>query len=168
MAMLPTPLMARRSSSVLIAASDMATSTRSWKTMKGGRPSRWATVRSLVEGGTFVVGTRSRPDPNDKTKYADDGIIFEDGWQSVDKVLHPERDEFYSSKPPLLSVLMAGAYWPLYHWGGLSLKEEPFLVVRLLVGLLNLLPLPLFLWLLYRIGERYSTSPWTPADSGCP
>ncbi len=141
--------------------------------------SRWATVRALVEDGTFVIGHRSRPDAAAVALFAattplqavtihavrlnDRGIIFEDGWQSVDKVLHPMTGEFYSSKPPLLPVLMAGAYWPVYHLAGLSLEDEPFLVVRLLVGLLNLLPLALYLWLLYRVGERYASHPWTAA-----
>lgn len=139
--------------------------------------SRWATVRALVEDGTFVIGLRSRPDAALAALFAaatpleavtihavrlnDRGIIFTDGWQSVDKVLHPETGEFYSSKPPLLSTLMAGAYYPLHHGLGLSFENDTFLLVRLLVGLLNLLPLPLYLWLLHRVGERYSTQPWT-------
>jgi hypothetical protein len=146
--------------------------------------SRWATVVSLVEHGTFVIGTRDLEKTRagvvallaattpldaaclygagrDARVNSDAGIIFEDGWQSVDKVLHPTTLEYYSSKPPLLTVLMAGAYYPLHHWFGFSLNREPFLLVRLLVGLLNLLPLPLYLWCLYRLGERYAASSWT-------
>lgn len=121
--------------------------------------SRWATVRALVEEGTFVIGHRTS---DGESGHKDSGIIFEDGWQSVDKVLHPETLEFYSSKPPLLSTLMAGLYWPVYHVLGLSLAEEPFLVVRPLVGLINVLPLVFYLWLLYQIAVRYSTQSWTP------
>jgi hypothetical protein len=139
--------------------------------------SRWATIASLVDRGTFVIGERSPPDKAAVALFAattpleaitlnavrlnDRGIIFEDGWQSVDKVLHPTRGEFYSSKPPLLTVLMAGAYWPLHNVLGLSLEREPFIVVRILVGLLNVLPLTLYLWLLYWLGERYATRSWT-------
>lgn len=147
--------------------------------------SRWATVVSLVERGTFVVGQRDVPATQfgavamlasaapleAATLYAtgrdvrvktDAGLIFADGWQSVDKVLHPSTLEYYSTKPPLLTVLMAGAYYPLHHGLGLSLEREPFLLVRVLVGLFNLLPLPLYLWLVYRVAERYSGHAWTP------
>src|SRR5262249_26129247 len=85
--------------------------------------SRWATVRALVDEGSYVIGRRDRgmalatavlslasPAPlaavttaevgyfARTTKHSDRGIIFEDGWQSVDKVLRPDTFEFYSSK----------------------------------------------------------------------
>src|SRR3954463_2137298 len=44
--------------------------------------SRWATVRALVDEGTFAIGRRD--DEPDGT-YRDSGIIFEPGWGSVDK-----------------------------------------------------------------------------------
>src|SRR5262249_41946060 len=50
--------------------------------------SRWCTVRALVDNRTFVIGHRET-DPNDATKYTDRGIVFEDGWMTVDKVLDP-------------------------------------------------------------------------------
>src|SRR5947209_9371433 len=79
--------------------------------------SRWATVRALVDHGTYVIGRRSQgmvlfsagasvanvnPLAAVVTAQAayyarlgrDSGIIFEDGWQSVDKVLHPAKLEF--------------------------------------------------------------------------
>ena len=31
--------------------------------------SRWATVRALVDDGTFVIGKRTYPDPNDPKKF---------------------------------------------------------------------------------------------------
>src|SRR5438132_13875525 len=65
--------------------------------------SRWCTVRALVDHGTFVIGHRDRADD----PSSDHGIVFEDGWQTVDKVLNPETRDFYSSKPPLLTLLAA-------------------------------------------------------------
>ena len=41
---------------------------------------------------------------------SDSGIIFEDGWQSVDKMLNPVTLEYYSTKPPLLTFLVACEY----------------------------------------------------------
>jgi hypothetical protein len=124
--------------------------------------SRWATVRALVDGdpktnqpmGTYIIGYR---DPQTKR---DQGIIFEDGWQSVDKVLHPEKLEFISSKPPLLSTLMAGLYWLLQLITGWTLKDNPFPVVRVLLFLVNWLPLLLYLFLFARLAERFGKTDW--------
>jgi hypothetical protein len=90
----------------------------------------------------------------------DRGIIFEDGWQSVDKVLHPGELEFLSSKPPLLSVLMAGLYWLLQQLTGWRLATDPFAVVRVLLLLVNWLPFILYLVLLTRLLERYGKTDW--------
>ena len=124
--------------------------------------SRWATVRALVDGdpkmnqprGTYIIGYR---DPQTKR---DQGIIFEDGWQSVDKVLHPEKLEFISSKPPLLSSLMAGLYWLLQLITGWTLEKNPFPVVRVLLLLVNWLPLLLYLFLFARLAERFGKTDW--------
>ena len=63
--------------------------------------------------GTYVIGHRDVGPATTGTATATSGIVFEDGWQTIDKVLHPERQEFYSSKPPLLPTLVAGEYWLL-------------------------------------------------------
>jgi hypothetical protein len=124
--------------------------------------SRWATVRALVDGdpkmnqprGTYIIGYR---DPQTKR---DQGIIFEPGWESVDKVLHPEKLEFISSKPPLLSTLMAGLYWLLQLITGWTLEKNPFPVVRVLLLLVNWLPLLLYLFLFARLAERFGKTDW--------
>jgi hypothetical protein len=134
--------------------------------------------------GTFVIGRRDRKtmvisavtplaatDPltgatlvaaafHTRAKNSDRGIIFEDGWQSVDKVLHPAKLEFYSSKPPLLSVIMAGLYWLLQQVTGWKLATHPFAVVRTLLLLVNLLPFVIYLLLLSRLVERCGRSDW--------
>src|SRR4029077_4857506 len=73
--------------------------------------SRWATVRALVDEGTFVIGRRDPAMPGGVNQYGDRGIIFEDGYESVDKVLDPKTKLFYSSKPPLLTTIVAAEYW---------------------------------------------------------
>src|SRR2546423_169169 len=79
---------------------------------------------------------------------SDTGIIFEDGWQSVDKVLHPERLEFYSTKPPLLTVMAAGEYWLLRKAFGWSIVDDRWKVIPTILITFNVLPLLLYLWLL--------------------
>ena len=117
--------------------------------------------KALSQFGTWVIGRRdpqvvlcSAPAPlaaRDvlqvtvllQAGYAarvgsDRGIIFEDGFQSVDKVLHPSRLEFYSTKPPLLTLLAAGEYWALKHVFGLSIFKDRNIVVRIIVWTFNM------------------------------
>jgi hypothetical protein len=122
--------------------------------------SRWATVRALVEEGTYVVGRRDPSLAGPKNKYGDTGIIFEDGWQSIDKVMRPETGEFYSSKPPLFTTVVAGEYWLLYNLLGWSIVENPWLVVRTILLTVNALPFLIYLLLLSRLLERYGQTDW--------
>ncbi|MFO0930695.1 MAG: hypothetical protein U0736_27310 [Gemmataceae bacterium] len=145
--------------------------------------SRWALARALVEEGTFVIGRRDRmvvlasgpavlaaADPVQawallaagyQARVASDhGVIFEDGWQSVDKVLHPTTLDYYSTKPPLLSLLAAGEYWILRTAFGWSMSERPFAVVLTTVATLNLLPLIVYLAILAALAERFGRSDW--------
>jgi hypothetical protein len=162
---------------------------RPMPTFSSNDRSRWATIRALVDGDPdtgqrgFAVGRRDRKTvlvsaatplaahgPLEGAVLAaagysarvrsDRGIIFEDGYQSVDKVLHPTKLEFYSSKPPLLSTLVAGVYWLLQWLTGWTLARDPFEVVRTILFLVNLLPMVLYLGLLARLIERYGTTDW--------
>src|SRR5579884_895511 len=99
-----------------------ATVPRAMPTFSSNDRSRWAAVRALVDEGTWVIGRRDKQvviasapaalaaaDPLqlavllevglDRRIKSDRGIIFEDGWQSVDKMLNPATLEFYSTKP---------------------------------------------------------------------
>jgi hypothetical protein len=145
--------------------------------------SRWATVRALVENGTYVVGQRDpamyrasaialvgQLDPMRVGAVAhagfqarvgsSTGIIFEDGFQSVDKVLRPETLAFYSSKPPLLTTLVAGLYWLLHALFGWTLSTYPNAVVRTILILVNVVPFALYLHVLAGWLERWSAEPW--------
>ena len=154
---------------------------------------RWATIRSLVHEGTYVVGQRNRDtvaltaatlfavgDPMQATTLSlagydlrtdtsnprsHSGIIFkpgfkEHGYATIDRVMNPATLEFFSSKPPLLSTLLAGIYWILHHLFGLSLIDHPTIVVRVMLLLVNGLPFAGYLWLLTRITERYGLTDW--------
>jgi hypothetical protein len=120
--------------------------------------SRWDTIRALVENGEYVIGRRHILDPT-TGKYRDDGIAFEEGYQSIDKVLKPDTNEFYSSKPPLLPTLLAGEYWVLYQLG-FPMWEYPWLVVRVILFTAQWLPLVIYLVLLARLVDRYGSTDW--------
>jgi hypothetical protein len=122
--------------------------------------SRWCTIRALVDRGTYVIGDRDPARAGPENKYGDEGIVFEDGWQTVDKVMNPETRQFYSSKPPLLPTLVAGEYWLLKHGLGWSITERPFPVVRVVLVTVNLLPWLLYLWLLGRLIDRLGVTDW--------
>jgi len=136
--------------------------------------SRWATIRALIENGTFVVGKRENL-PLDgaaavvgqagamppKT-YRDVGIAFENGYGSVDYVMNPETKEFFSSKPPLFTVIAAGEYWLLnkaFGWTLTNSRDRWPIVCTILITF-NVLPLIVFLLLLAKLLEEYGTTDW--------
>ena len=139
--------------------------------------SRWATIRALVEEGTFVIGRRvevieaARPFRNARPAlglalggsvlaYRDEGIVFADGYGTVDRMLNPATWDFYSTKPPLLTVLAAGQYWALkkfLHW---DLDHNRWEVVCTVLITFNVIPLAIYLLLLARLIEEYGASSW--------
>jgi hypothetical protein len=117
-----------------------------------------------VEGAAFAqAGYGVRTDvANPRVHH---GIIFkedfkEHGWATIDRVMNPETLEFYSSKPPLLATLLAGLYWIIFNVTGLSLIDQPTIVVRLMLFLVNALPFAGYLWLLTQLAERWGKTDW--------
>lgn len=102
--------------------------------------SRWCTVWSLVERGTYQI----------------DEIIEVRGWNTIDKGRH--QDHFYSSKPPFLPTIVAGLYWTLKHTAGLDLLKQTHETVHVILLFINWLPWIVALVLLAAIGERYAQS----------
>lgn len=171
-----------------------ATPPRAMPTFSSNDRSRWAAVRALVDEGTWVVGRRDKQvvltsataalaarDPlqlvvlldagYDRRIRSDRGIIFEDGWQSVDKMLNPATLEYYSTKPPLLTFLVAGEYAMLKKLFGWSLadrrdagptgeRDQRFAVVRVCLLTFNLLPFVVYLWLIARLVEHFGVTDW--------
>jgi hypothetical protein len=156
---------------------------RPMPTFSSNDRSRWATVRALVDEGTYVIGERDpeRVAPsavsllaaNDPLQGAalaaagqnvrvggDRGIIFEDGWGSVDRILNPQTFKYYSTKPPLLSTLVAGLYWLLQQLTGWTLRDNPFEVVRTLLVVINLVPFVIYLAVLAKVVERHGRTDW--------
>ena len=103
--------------------------------------------------------------------YAIDKAMEDPGWDTIDMVKHGLKDEIYdpadpfsgylySSKPTLLPTVMAIPYWLLFHATGLSLKTHPFITVRLLLVLFNLIPL-IFAWLLaFKMIDALGKTDW--------
>jgi hypothetical protein len=120
--------------------------------------SRWDTVRALVDEGTYAIGWREVDEATGK--YADHGICTEDGWRTIDKVLHPETHVFYSSKPPLLPTLVAGEYWLLKKVFGWSIVNDRWCVVRTILFTINWLPMIIYLTLFSRLVDWLGATDW--------
>lgn len=108
--------------------------------------SRWATVWSLVHRNTWQIDEIDR-DPH---------------WSTIDKVRHRSDDShpyhFYSSKPPLLSAIVAGIYSVERQIGNVDLRRNPEDVTRSLLLLLNGIPMALAMWMFQRLLGRLDLS----------
>ena len=116
--------------------------------------SRWAAIRSLGDDGTYAI----------------DHVIFSPrggrirGWHTIDLVRHrgaDGREHYYSSKPTLLTTLLAGEYWLIKKLTGATLAEQTFYVARLMLILTNVLPLAAALVLQARLIDRFGASDWS-------
>lgn len=105
--------------------------------------SRWTTVWSLAERGTYQI----------------DEIIKQPGWDTIDKVRFQEH--FYSSKPPLLSTIVAGVYWLLKQTFGLDLVTKTHETVHAILLLVNWVPWIVALGLIAAMVERYGQTDWS-------
>ena len=125
--------------------------------------SRWCTVHSLVDRGTFAIDDIiQRRHPESRRRY----------WYTIDMVRHrgtDGREHYYSSKPPLFPIILAGEYWLIQRFTGSSLVEQPFFFVRALLITTNVLPLLIYFVLLARLIERYGDHGLGPhlRNDGC-
>jgi hypothetical protein len=109
--------------------------------------SRWMTIRSLVEHGTYEI----------------DKILKEPTWDTIDMVQHRGWDgelHLYSSKPPLLATLIAGEYWLINRLTGATLRDHPYEIGRAILVTVNILPLVLMFVLVAKLAERFGNSDW--------
>jgi hypothetical protein len=132
--------------------------------------SRWCTIRSLVEYGTYEIDNiLFPPDEIDGAVVQADGTVSSpfpprsELWFSIDVVRHPNADgrlRFYSSKPPLLATLLAGEYWLIHQLTGATLEEYPYDIARFMLITVNVLPMIVMFVLLARLVERLGTTDW--------
>ena len=106
----------------------------------GNDASRFATIEALVDQGTGAI---------ERSRYH---------W-TVDRVSFGGHD--YSNKPPLLSLLGAGAYWALERGAGLGFATDEPAVVWSLTFLLAAVPSAGLVGLFHRSLARH----WTPAGA---
>lgn len=124
--------------------------------------SRWDTIRALVESGTYAIGKREITGPDPEKDYKDTGLCMQPGWVTIDKILHPERLEFYSSKPPLLPTILAGEYWAIHRGLGWTFDDQNkrFWIVRTMLFTVNWIPFVLSLVVLSRWIDRVGATDW--------
>lgn len=100
--------------------------------------SRFATVESLVDRGTFAI---------------DESVFF----RTPDKVLVGEH--YFSSKPPILSVIIAGGYWIFTQTMDMTFQEDIFSTAVVLNLFFGFLPHLLLLYVFYQLLVEYFQKP---------
>lgn len=119
--------------------------------------SRWSTIASLVEHGTYAIDTQEK-------------IVVKSGsrrikpWSSIDKVRHTGKDgklHYYSSKPPLFPTMVAGIYAVTRFATGMTLTEQPLYMSRIILALVNLPLLAIFFLATMGSVERICRDDWT-------
>lgn len=102
--------------------------------------SRWCTVWSLVERGTYQI----------------DDIVQLPEWDTIDKGRF--RDHFYSSKPPFVATIVAGPYYLLKRWGGFDLLMKPHRTAPVILLIVNWVPWVISVLLMAAMIDRYARS----------
>ena len=122
--------------------------------------SRWCTIASLVEDGTYEIDRQiAIVDPVHRHRHP---------WQTIDKVQHRGDDgqlHHYSSKPPLFPTLVAGLYAGLHGVTGMTMTAHPVYVPRMLLALVNLPLLAILLWSTLSVVDRVCQSRWGKLSS---
>ena len=126
--------------------------------------SRWCTIASLVEHGTYAIDQQiAITDPIKRHIHP---------WQTIDKVRHVDdegKQRYYSSKPPLFPTAVAGIYWVVNRITGMTLTEQPIYVGRIVLALVNLPLLAIFFYATIGCIERVGRGDWSKrvAAMGC-
>lgn len=115
--------------------------------------SRWSHIRAFGDEGKHEI---------------DDVIIGPNGkfgpWNSIDKVVHrgeDGREHYYSSKPPLFSMMVAYEYRLLKWITGWRFGERDYPIVRTLLITTNVIPFAIFLLTIAFLAERLAQQNWT-------
>lgn len=111
--------------------------------------SRWSAIAALLEDGKWEIDrVNDLLDSKGRSKI----------WASIDIVRHKGKDgaeHFYSSKPPLLTLIYAAITKPITMITGKKVTEEPFLIMRIVLILVNVVPMIAFwLWWMYWLDKN--------------
>jgi hypothetical protein len=116
--------------------------------------SRWATIRTLGDDNTFIL----------------DGVIFsqktgkrDPKWYSIDLVRHKSSDgkeHYFSSKPTLMPILLAGLYKAISAVTSWRLATDTFAVSQTMLLLVNFLPWAWLAWRMLRWIEEETSDPF--------
>ena len=119
--------------------------------------SRWCTIAALAVSGTYEIDQLIElRDPKTKRRT----------WYTIDLVRHRGTDgkqHYYSSKPPLLPTIYTGVYLAIRAVTGQTLMGNPFFVAKVMLVIVNLLPLVAWWWLMIRWFEREQLNHWALA-----
>ncbi len=116
--------------------------------------SRWCTILAITANGSYEI---------------DDIIEIRDAetnrrtWYTIDMVQHRGPDgkqHFYSSKPPLLPTIYAGAYWLVRNTTGYGLLKDPFETAQIILVIVNFLPMLGLWWLMIRWADQAALDNW--------
>ena len=117
--------------------------------------SRWCTVASLVEHGTYVIDdVISIRDPKRPNRHP---------WDTIDKVRHRGEDgnmHSYSSKPPLFPTMVAGIYWLIHRCTGLKITDHPIWIPRIILVLVNVPLFGIFAWSMASVIDHLCRVSW--------
>lgn len=117
--------------------------------------SRWCTIAALsIQGRYEIDDVLEIRDPKSKRRT----------WYSIDLVRHRGTDgkqHYYSSKPPLLPTLYTGVYLGIREVTRTTLMDDTFVVARIMLVLVNLIPLVAFWWLMVRWFHDDNDDDWS-------
>ena len=118
--------------------------------------SRWCTVASLVEHGTYAIDSQIEiVDPIRRHIHP---------WQTIDKVRHlgpDDKQHYYSSKPPLFPTMVAGIYKCVHLTTGMTLTDQPIYLARIMLCLVNLPLLAILYFATMACIEKIGKDDWS-------
>lgn len=125
--------------------------------------SRWSTIRALGDNNVYEIdsiisdpktGEFSLEPTGRRNRY----------WATIDLVKHVDKNgemHFYSSKPTLFPTMLAYLYKGIKVATGKDLESDTFFVVRLILIIVNVIPMAILLVLLAIILEQVSEQSFT-------
>jgi hypothetical protein len=134
--------------------------------------SRWCTIRALGDDGTYeiekIVRRRSREelkqlDAEHKAR-GDTNDYYKIRWDTIDQVRHVGADgkfHLYSSKPTLLTTILAGGYTAVKQTTGLTLERDSVAVIRIMLLIFNGGSWLLFLYFLAKTINSIPVRDWS-------